>query len=353
LDGWKEREQRASQQFGIALEESIQVYHQLDLAEALDNFRRLWEAQRIADLKYTATEGSWENLAKSGEEMLRLYDLRLPLFPIDISNVKFQLKYYKELFPGTEMAGIEFVAYVDMVTKSRATLGDAMIVDIKTSVGSLDMTPGILALDQQLRTYAWVTGISDVAFLWFQKCGRSFEKGSQVSILENIDDAGRTFRAGESAVVAVAEENEGVPLLLYLLKNEAAIDLMNQAQGYKNGKLEQTKDAKARKIEFLVNNSVRTDARNVTKQRIQFVNAHIGLNEQLDAARQIGQDVAQIVYSNQENFWPLRGGIRFPNDKCVRCQMRGICLQNNEIRDTLVFRSDEDWDALQEENQAD
>ena len=38
LDGWKEREQRGSQQFGIALEEAIRVYHQIDLPEALAHF---------------------------------------------------------------------------------------------------------------------------------------------------------------------------------------------------------------------------------------------------------------------------------------------------------------------------
>ena len=39
LDGWKEREQRASQQFGIALEAAIKTYHELDLAEALVTFQ--------------------------------------------------------------------------------------------------------------------------------------------------------------------------------------------------------------------------------------------------------------------------------------------------------------------------
>jgi hypothetical protein len=343
LDGWKERENRASQQFGIALEESIRVYHQLDLAEALDNFRRLWTAQRDAELKYTMTEGNWENLSKSGDEMLRLYDLRLPLFPIDPKNVQFQIKYYKELFPGTDMAGIEFVAYVDMVTRSRATLGDAMIVDIKTSGVSLDTTPGILSLDQQLRTYAWVTGVSDVAFLWFQKCGRSLERGSYVNLLQSVADV----PAGTAMVVAALDKSDEFAPgdLVWLVKNEAAIEAMNAAQGYKEGKLEQTKAAKERKLEWLKANAHRVPNDVFTKQRVQFVNAHIGLNEQLEAARQIGQDVAQIVYSNSENFWPLQGGVRYPNNKCLSCCMRGNCLTNTQLRDTLVSRSDEEWDV--------
>lgn len=302
-------------------------------------------------MKYTATEQNWEVLAKSGEEMIRLYDLRLPLFPIDPRNVKFQIKYYKELFPGdTNLSGIEFVAYIDMVTKSRATLGDSMIVDIKTSGKAFDSTPGMLSLDQQLRSYAWVTGVPDVAFLNFIKTGRSVDRGDYVALLENHPSG---INAGTGMVVAALDKGDEFATgdLAYLVASEALIDDMNQAQGYKNGKLEQTNAAKERKLNWLKTYALRVPFETFTKQKIQFVNAHIGLNEQLETARQIGQDVAQIVYSNQENFWPLQGGIRFPNDKCVRCQFRGNCLTNPQLRDTLVFRSDEEWDAPQADSE--
>jgi hypothetical protein len=226
-----------------------------------------------------------------------------------------------------------------------------MIVDIKTSGKAFDSTPGMLSLDQQLRSYAWVTGVPDVAFLNFIKTGRSIDRGDQVSVLENIQDGLKSFFAGESAFVAAYEEDELAPPLVYLLKHESDLDAMKDAQGYKNGKLEQTKAAKERKIAFLADNCVRADARLVTKQKIQFVNAHIGLEEQLEAAKIIGHDVSKIVYANQENFWPKEGGIRFPNDKCVRCQFRGNCLQNSQLRDNLVYRTDEEWDAPQADSE--
>jgi hypothetical protein len=360
LDGWKEREQRASMQFGIALEAAIKTYHELDLAEALITFRSIWGPLQNAALTYTHTEQNWEALGKSGEEMIRLYDLRLPLFPISPSYVKFQIKYYKELFPGTEMAGIEFVAYVDMLTKSRANLGDPMIVDIKTSGVALDSTPGILALDQQLRTYAWVTGISEVGFLWFQKCGRSLERGDFVALLENAGAQSEPkLYAGESAVVIKYQEaeparpadpekprsksKEAVPEETWIVENESVIEQMFEKCG--RG---QTKEEKDARTAFIQTNAVKVDKNTLTRQRVSFVSAHIGAAEQLEAARQIGQDVAQIVYSNQENFWPLQGGIRYPNNKCCSCAMRGNCLTNAELRDKLVFRSDEDWDVRQE-----
>jgi hypothetical protein len=344
IDGWQERERKASKEFGIAIESAIQFHHLNNLSGGPEEFTRLWALQKDADLTYTQTEQTWEALAKSGEEMLRLYHLRLPLFGLDLSKPpQFQIKYWKELFPGTDLRGIEFVAFIDMVTQSRE-LGDPMIVDIKTSSVALDTTPGILALDQQLRAYAWVTGVSDVAFLWFQKVGRTLEKGSRVSLLENAKDGLEMF-AGESAIVAAYEENEDTPPLVYLVKDEAAIEEMNKAQGYKNGKLEQTKDAKQRKTEFLANFSLRADARKVTKQRVQFVNAHIPFEDQIEASRQIAQDVAQIVYSNEENFWPKAGSIRGLDKKCLNCPMRGICLNDQKLRDELLSRVDYEFNT--------
>ena len=355
LDGWKEREQRASQQFGIALEEAIRVYHQLDLGEALQHFQYLWSAQQNVELKYTATEGDWFALKNSGLEMLRLYDLRLPLFPIDPADVKFQIKYWKELFPGdTNLSGIEFVAYIDMVTRSRATLGDPMIVDIKTSSKLFDSTPGMISLDQQLKSYAWVTGVSDVAFLNFVKTGRGIERGTQVSLLEPAGN----FYAGSSAVVIKYQEAEmarpadpekprskpkdAVPEETWIVKDETVITEMFRICG--SGQL---KEEKEKRTAFIQANATLVDKSILTTQRIQFLNGFISQEDQLDAAKIIGHDVAKIVYANSENFWPKEGSIRFPNDRCIRCQFRGNCLQNSQLRDTLVFRTDEEWDVPQ------
>src|SRR6266481_3666618 len=67
------------------------------------------------------------------------------------------------MFPVTDMAGIEFVAYIDMRVRSKITLGDALGIDIKAM--NKPIPEGMLSLDPQICTYAWVTGISDWAFL--------------------------------------------------------------------------------------------------------------------------------------------------------------------------------------------
>lgn len=345
LDGWKEREQRASMEFGKAIESAIQFHHLNKLSGGHEEFSRLWELQRGRDLKYTASEGNWENLAKSGVEMLKLYHTRLPLFPFDLSTPpEFQIKYYKEMFPGTDMSGIEFVAFIDMRVRSKLSLGDALGIDIKTS-GKL--IPDMLGLDPQLCAYAWVTGIPDWGFLNLIKTNRSIEKGDYVALLEPT----AKFFAGQTVVVAAMDKgDENAPGdLAWLVTGERELEAVQQAQGYKNGKLEQTNAAKERKLAWLKENAVRIPTNVLTKQQIQFVHTHIGLAEQLEASKKIAHDTVQIVYSNNENYWPKEGGIRFPNDKCVRCSMRGLCLGNSELNDQLVFRTDEEWDISSEE----
>src|SRR6266550_6545424 len=113
----------------------------------------------------------------------------------------------------------------------------------------------------------------------------------------------------------------------------------------------QTKEEKEKRLAFIHTNATLVDKSILTKQKIQFVQGHIGLNEQLEASKRIAHDTVQIVYSNNENYWPKQGGIRFPQDNCTRCQMRGICLSNQPLSDTLIYRTDEEWDALQEETQ--
>ena len=319
------------------------------MAGGPEEFVRLWTAHKDnPDLKFTPVEHSWETLLRDGVEMLKLYHIRVPLFPIDLSvQPTFQVKYWKELFPGTELGGIEFVAYADMIGRSKESFGDPLGVDIKTSGVEYNTTPNMASLDQQLRTYAWVTGISDWAFLNFVKTSRTLEKGSYVALLEGTG----AFYAGSTAFVAAIDQgDENAPGdLAYIVATQGALKEMDAAQGYKNGKLEQTNAAKDRKLNWLKENSLRVPVEILTKQRIQFLTAHIGLDEQIEAARQVGQDVAQIVHHNEGNFWPKTGGIRWPNDKCARCAYRGICLDDAKLRDEFVFRTDEEWDITTSE----
>lgn len=357
LDGWKEKRKSAALEFGKALEYAIQVYHNnFDVEEAVRAFRTQWDLWENSEIEYTPVEGSWWNLAQGGAEMIRLYALRLPSFPISFDpKPKFQTKYWKEMFPGSEWAGLEFVAYVDMLAGSRSSLGDPLVIDIKTAGQPLDTTPGILALDQQLRTYAWVTGIPNVGFLWFQKSGRTLERGTEVSLLAPARD----FKAGQEVVVIKYQEYEPakpadpekpkskakpeVPEELWVVKDSDAIDAMFKICGRGQTNLE-----KEARDQFVRANAVKVEPGAVTRQKVSFHQTYIGEADQLEAAEVIRHDVAQIVQANEDNYWPKLGGVRFPNNKCVRCPMRGICLNNPKLTSDLVERIDAAFDIKQE-----
>lgn len=342
IDGWQEKGKKASLEFGKAVESAVQFHHENRLSGGPEEFARLWKKFELEDLTYTAAERDWEALAASGVEMLKLYNILLPTFPIDLSApIRFQVKYFKELFPGTELKGIEFVAWIDAVTKDKHSISGQRFWDIKTSAAEINTTPGIIALDQQLRSYAWITGIPDGGFLQFIKTNRSLERGSFVHLLTNSGD----YEAGQQAVVIKYQEAEEFECAeeIWIVREQAVIDNMFAVCG--SGQKKAEKEAREA---YIRTNGTLVDRSIITKQRVKIATAHFSLSDQVEVAKQIGQDVAQIVYAGEENFFPKSGGVRFPNNKCGYCAYRGICLENNELRDQFVFRTDEEWETVEE-----
>lgn len=337
VGGWKEKEEHAYFAFGIAIGDAIRYFHEHQLSGGVECFEKLWSVHKMnLNLAYTEKEGSWEDLNKSGQEMIRLYALNLPRLPIDLYHVPiFERKYSKEVFPGTELAGIEFVAYPDMICHTPRS-ANKLILDIKTSGALLDSTPNILSLDQQLRSYAWLTGIPNVGFINLVKVSRSLKTGTVVTLLEGVQD----LKAGSEAVIAkIYDPEEDVALVQpapYTILTADEYEAMNVEIGDKP----QSKQGKLNKTTFLARVGRNVHESAFTKQKFQFLTAYIDDEAQQEVAKQIGHDVAQIYHSNQDSFWPKKGGVRYPNNKCVTCSMRGLCLGNAQLRDELLVRID-------------
>lgn len=345
--GWRERGRKASLEFGKAIENAIQRYHSSDLSGALLKFNEEWLRWQHEPISYTSTEGCWDDLSLSGQELLQLYHLRLPFMPFVARGAKFQTMFSKDVFPGTALAGIEFVAYVDVIAELKSLLPATgnlngpgpyrhkqIVIDIKTSGTMLDTTPGIHALDQQLRAYAWITGIPDVAFLVLVKTDRSIGRGSWVSLLQGVSIGNTEYNAGNQAIV-VKTEGE-LDDKAWIVKPETNLDDMKLFVGDKP----QSKDGKSRKQTWLEQNATLVPISILTKQRVQFLQAHIDAEAQQEAASQVGEDIAMIVRANETNTWKKQGGTRYPNNKCTSCCMRGICLKDDKLRDELIERDD-------------
>jgi hypothetical protein len=347
IDGWREKDKKASLEFGKCVESAIQFYHENGLkpGEAVSEFERLWlKWSENKELVYTAQENNFFDLYTMGKEMLKLYEIMLPSLPI--KSPKFQLQFSKPLWPGTNLGELTFLGYIDIL--STLEDGSRVIIDVKTAKTALDATPGMLSMDGQLRKYAWVSGIRDVGFLNFVKSGHpdEFKKGASVTLLADTRD----WKAGQELVVAkfvepkpAIEPSEGVkatPEVLWLmwLGQEKDVQLIDEEL-----KLIKGKGAEALKEQTVARYlgdgrlcSVDRDA--VTKTRLQYIQTIIPEEEMSEVGQQIGDDMIAIKTAAETGRFPQDGGVRFPNAICSWCNFRGICLKDDKLRDELLIQ---------------
>lgn len=352
--GWKEKDTRAAFKFGRALEEAIEYFHNNNGRSGVGDFIDRWGAHKDdKEMKYTKTEKDWENLNRCGIDMMKLYEILQPSLPIPLgAQTVFQREYSKEVFPGDpnygeiEMAGkLDIISYVEpahpMLPKIswKPEYGPLrpVIVDIKTGAKDFHERQGRAAQDKQLKTYAWLTGIRDTAFLWFKKTGRSLSKGTSVTLLV---DAG-PFKAGEEAVIAQVVK-EGV----WVLRNDYFMGEMDKAQGRKkDGALEQTNAAKERKSIWLVQNASLIPEDAVTRQRVQFNAGRVTDNDIEDAAYIAGRQIREIssLWASKIPRWPNTFGVKFPSDDTNDPYFRAF------VDNDLVYR-EENFTKSEEEN---
>jgi hypothetical protein len=348
IAGWREKDSKAALLFGRALEDAIEFYHATGGKAGEEEFIRLWVMVKDKELTYTKREVNWEGLMRAGREMMRLYIIRQPFLPIPLSTI-FQRQFTKEVFPGHEKyGGIEFFAKLDMITnappdhpmlpkivwKEEYGLFRPVIIDIKTSGIDLDDTTGIVAHDLQLRQYAWVRGIYDVAFLWFKKSPHSYKKGASVTLLV---DAGR-FVAGDEAVVASVED-EGA----YLVGNDVMLEEMHKAQGRReNGSLDTKKDATERARVWREQNAVFVAKEGITRQRLQFSAARVDPKSAEDAGQIAADQIVRIVNAWESNKWTNTFGVRFPHDDRLDGYFRAFVLRDNAFRDSMFEQKSEE-----------
>jgi hypothetical protein len=372
IDGWQERRRSSAMDFGNCIEAAIQA-HILRGADPVAEFEKLWlqfdseignlcahpgperpcaacrtQAERNANLEYSKTDRDWPTMHAMGVDLMKLFTARLPGLPI--ASPRFAIEMDREIFPGTQYAGIKVKAILDIISRApldHPLLPEAvtseneksyrpLIIDVKTSGKSYPDDPRMVALDPQLRTYAWMTGIPDVAFLVLGKAGAELKRDREVSLLAKVNG----FEAGtEMVCIEPASDKQH----WYVLPNQP--DVLEALEKFTKGL--EGKPRTVRRLEFLTNAGTAARTDELTTQRLQFLAARISEEAAAEQGAVIGQQVVEIVSAAERDFYPMQGGIRWPNDKCLNCPMRGICSGNDALRDELVYKPDEVW--LEEE----
>jgi hypothetical protein len=354
VHGWLDKSQRAAPLFGNCIEAGLTAYEQNGRVHGsgVKVFKHLWaEVKMLPDFEqliFTATEGSWEQLDKSGEQMMLLYEVKAPSLPI-VKPI-FAQKIRKTIFPGTNLATLDNVAVLDILSfppwdhkllpkiEQPADPVRELIIDVKTS--GKDFPVALVALDPQLAEYAWQTRIPDVAFLWFVKAGHGFKRGSRITLLRA---AGDLWAGWDGFVIDVPDPDEQGCQKLEI----GTYDTLQAFEAAVKG-MRASKARTAVETNFL--DSARTSGAivtvtdtDVTKQRLQFAAARLTEDDMNEVGRSVAQSTVEMVRAHEEDFYPKMAGVRFPNERCGFCSMRFHCLHDAEGRDKNLTRRGEEW----------
>lgn len=374
IAGWREKEKRASTEFGHAIEDAL-CYHEgagREPGTAVRQFAVLWNRMReqagFKDWTYTDAEVSWDGLLRAGKELAMLYELRAPSLPIStVPRAQWQTKVTKRLFPRLRDGGdnhqpdfslLDNTAVLDIISwpawdhpllpkieqehgkwegGTTNVITRQLIIDCKTS--GKDLTEDLVGLDPQLIEYAWQMRIPDMAFLWLVKKSHKLERRNRVTLLKAVGG----HSAGTELYILANRKEQG----LVFLGDKDALRIYGEATKGMNANsnaYEAAEDAFFQAA-FVVSCPPAT----ITKQRLQFAAARISTQDMDEAGREIGRTTLEMVRAHEEGFYPRTGGIRWPNDKCCNCAMRGICADKPELRDRLLTRTGEEWMEVSED----
>ena len=156
LDGWREKETRASMLFGRVFEKALAAYFRREDAGA--TLFQEWAAFQETPLEYSNGD-TWERMYRQGVQLLErlAQDDRVR---IRQPRRQLQIKLTRPLSNGNDfLAYLDALGYLD---------GTRCLLEWKTTTSRYAEEPeGLLALDPQLLCYSWVSGLEDVALVVF------------------------------------------------------------------------------------------------------------------------------------------------------------------------------------------
>ncbi len=156
LDGWREKDTRASMLFGRCFEKALAAYFLREDSTAV--LFKEWGVYRDAQLEFSNGD-SWDRMVQQGVRLLERL-ARDDRVRIRQPRRNLQVKLIRRLANGNK-----FVAYIDAIG---CLDGTRCLIEWKTTTSRYPEEPeGMLALDPQLVCYSWISGIPEVALVVF------------------------------------------------------------------------------------------------------------------------------------------------------------------------------------------
>jgi len=156
LDGWQEKDNRASMLFGRAFEQALAaLFRREDPAGVL--FQQ-WSLCKDMGLTYSGND-TWDRMLQQGVQLLERF-AQDSLVRIHQPQRHQQIQFRK-----TVAGRNDFVSYIDAIGELD---GIKCVLEWKTTSARYPEEPvGISALDPQLICYSWMSGIDEVAQVVF------------------------------------------------------------------------------------------------------------------------------------------------------------------------------------------
>ena len=294
---------------------------------------------------------------------MQLYLIRRPSLPLPLGNqTVFQREVSKEVFPGDPIYGeIEDLGKLDIIAynqpdhpllaqidwKPEYGAFRPVIVDIKTSALDFPEQQGISAFDLQLRRYSWLSGIRDAGLLWFKKHSHGYSKGSSATLLTSTGYQG--MLAGDEVVAAWVTKGG-----IWVVRNDFFLEEMEKAQGRNaTGKLDTTKEADERKLNWLTNNAKLVPECYLTRQRLQFNCGWITPESANDAGLIAARQIKEIVDAWLAKQWPNTAGVRYPSNDLNDPYFRAFILQDKAFKDANFTQSEQEMEDLFQDDTGD
>lgn len=353
VKGYRSKREGASMALGNVVEAA--VVHSIKNAGqgGREKFVELWnafkESKDFEKKQYAKAEVSWDNVLRIGSEWLQIFEIRFKSYPF--RNARFQVPLSKKIFPGTSYGQLTNVAYIDIYSepawnhplldplKTHVFDHRGLITDIKTA--SKILNARLTALDPQLIEYAWMYRTPDVAFLNFVKMSHGMKFKSRVTLLADT----LPFKAGDTVFVL---EKDGVNVWVTTEKNA---DAYERAFAGPDKTEIKGKAAKLIQAKFLTAGyAVLVPQRLVSKQVVQFISARISEESMNEMGKVVGHLTVEMVNAHENNFYPMEPGLRYPSEKCPRCDMRFVCSNDKAgVEKFLVKSNGEPVDGDQED----
>jgi len=157
LEGWEEREDKASLLFGRVFERAVES--QFLVEDSVQFFTEQWGSLKDAPMEYSNGD-SWEKMLEQGRRLLDQFreDQRVQ---IEDGRTDFQIRFRRPL----PLSQSDFVGYIDAVGWVD---GIRCLIEWKTSSQSYpESQPRLLELDPQLVCYSWTAQRQNVCLINF------------------------------------------------------------------------------------------------------------------------------------------------------------------------------------------